>query len=46
MASCNPCDERQHDSENNEHNDCASGVETFIAQKYGEGAAIKKQAGD
>ena len=27
-------------------NDSGSGLETFIAQKYGEGAAIKQQAGD
>jgi hypothetical protein len=45
-ASGNPRDERQHDSENDQHNDCASDVETFIAQKDREGAAIKKQAGD
>jgi len=46
MASCNPSDERQHDSENNEHNDCTSGVEAFIAQRNRERAAIKEQAGD
>jgi hypothetical protein len=46
VASCDPCDERKYDSKNNEHNDCASGVEIFVAQKYGEGAAIKKQSGD
>jgi len=46
MASCNRCDERQQESENDQHNDCASGVETFIAQKDREQAAIKKQARD
>jgi hypothetical protein len=46
MASRKPGDQRQDNSENNEHNDCTSGVEAFIAQKYGEGAAIKEQAGD
>src|SRR6266436_3968879 len=46
MASCNPCDERQHNSENDEHDDSAADFEALIAQKNGEGAAIKEQAGD
>ena len=46
MASCNPGDERQHNSENNEHDNSASDVEIFIAQKNGEGAGIKEQARD
>ena len=46
MASCTPGDERQRDSKDNEHNESGSDLETFIAQKYGEGAAIKKQSSD
>ena len=46
MASRKPGNERQYNSENDKHENSGSGLETFIAQKYGEGAAIKEQAGD
>ena len=45
MASCDPRDERQHDSKDDEHDDGAGDVEAFVAQKNGEGGAIKEQAG-
>ena len=44
MASRKPGNERQYNSENDKHENSTSGLETFIAQKYGEGAAIKQQA--
>jgi hypothetical protein len=46
MASRKPGNERQCNSENDKHENSGSGLETFIAQKYAEGAAIKQQAGD
>jgi hypothetical protein len=46
MASRKPRNERQHNSEDQEHNESGSGLETWIAEKYGEAAAIKQQAGD
>src|SRR5882724_12207326 len=42
MASCNPSDERQHNSEDDEHNDGISDFKILVAQKDREGAAIKE----
>ena len=45
MATCDPRDERQDDSEDDEHDERAGDVETFVAQKNGEGGAINEQPG-
>lgn len=41
-----PCNQRKNNAEDNEHDDGIGGLETFIAQKDGEGAGIKDQAAD
>ena len=46
MAGCNPRDEWQHDREDDKHYDRARCLKIFVAQQYGEGAAIKKETGD
>lgn len=43
-ASGNPCDGRKYNSEDDENDDGACGVEAFIAQKDGEGTGIKNEA--
>ena len=44
MASCDPADERERDSEDNEHHSGAGSVEAFVPQKDGKGAGIKDEA--
>jgi hypothetical protein len=46
MASRKPGNERQYNSENDKHENSGSRLETWIAHKQGEAAAIKEQAGD
>jgi hypothetical protein len=41
-----PCDEREHNSENDEHDDGAAGVEALVPQKNGEGTDIEDKGTD
>ncbi len=41
-----PCDEREDNSENDEHDDGAAAVEALVPQKDGEGADIEDKAAD
>ena len=45
-ASCDPRDEREHNSEDDEHDDGAGDVEAFVAQKKAKAQRIKKQTAD
>ena len=41
-----PCDEREHSSEDDEHDDGASGVEALVSQQDSESAGIEDKAAD
>jgi hypothetical protein len=45
VAGRDPRDERKQDSEDQEYKQGAKNLETLVAQKDGESAAIKKQTG-
>ena len=44
VASCDPCNERKDNSEDDKHDDGAGGIEVLVPQKEGEAADIKDEA--
>jgi hypothetical protein len=45
-ASSDPCKKWEHNSEDDEHDDGAGGIEVLVPQKEGEGAGVKDEAAD